>query len=109
MRNDKITEAHNQCVDILNNFGLTQKELVVTLAQLLIYSGSAITKKEIDIYDMDLDALNKEYYSNNSDNDVGLGLILNGASIMGAIKNSINGNVTANKEKSHDDSLPTTT
>jgi hypothetical protein len=109
MEVDRITKAHNQCAQILNNSDLTQTELVVTLAQLLIYSGESITKKEIDVRDLDLEELEKEYYANNKENDIGLGLILNGASIMGAISNFIKGNVTANKENHNDNQVSTTT
>ena len=99
MKDQRITDIHNKCVEILNQSDLSMKELVTVLAQLLIYTGGSITQKEIDIHNIDLDSLNREYYADNSKNDIGLGLILNGASIMGAIKN-INGNVTAKQGES---------
>ena len=108
MEEVKIKSAHNTCVEILNQSELTDEELVATLAQLLIYSGQAISKKDIDIHNMNLEQLNKEYYANNSDNDLGLGLILNGASIMGVLP-QIKGNVTANKENHNDNQVPTST
>lgn len=108
METSKIKEAHNKCVSILNESDLTNTELVVTLAQLLMRAGQAITKKDIDIREIKLDDLYKEYYANNNDNDIGLGLILNGASIMEAIMN-INGNATANQGDLNDNSLSTTT
>lgn len=86
---EKVTGAHNQCIEILNEIDLNQSELVATLGQLLIYCGDAISKKEIDIFNMNLSDLHKEYYANNSENDIGLGLVLNGASIMGAISDNI--------------------
>ena len=104
----KIKQAHDKCASILNKSDLTNTELVVTLAQLLMRSGQAITKKDIDIREIKLDDLYKEYYANNKENDIGLGLILNGASIMEAMVN-INGNATANQGDSHDNSLSTTT
>lgn len=85
MEANKIKEAHNLCIDILNNSNLTNSELVATLAQLLIYSGEAISSKDIDVRDLDIVKLEEEYYGNNKDNDIGLGLILNGASIMSAL------------------------
>jgi uncharacterized protein YvpB len=103
----KIKETHNKCAEILNQSDLTAKEMVVALAQLLIYTGQAITKKEIDIREADLDQLYKEYYANNKENDMGLGLILNGASIMSALTN-IKGNETANKENLNDNQISTT-
>ena len=105
----KIKDTHNILIEILNNAELSDSELTATLAQLLIYSGQAITKKDIDIYNMNLDYLNKEYYANNRENDMGLGLILNGASIMGAITEKMTGNETANQGKNYDNSLPSTT
>jgi len=95
MEETKIKDAHNQCIDILNNSELSEVELVAVLAQLLIYSGRAITSKDIDLHSMNLEALQKQYYADNADNDLGLGLILNGASIMGAIPDNIKGDVTA--------------
>jgi len=109
MEETKIKEAHNRCVEILNESDLTEHELVATLAQLLMYSGAAISEKDIDIQTIDLEDLHKEYYANNKNNDLGLGLILNGASIMGAIPSNIKGDVTANKEIHNDNSLSTTT
>jgi len=109
MEAEKIRNAHSQCVDILNESNLTKNELVATLAQLLIYSGQAITNKTIDVRDMNLRQLEKEYYANNKENDIGLGLILNGASIMGALDTNITGNVTANKENHNDNQVSTTT
>lgn len=100
MEADKIKDAHNQCADILNTLNLTNSELVATLAQLLIYSGQALTEKQIDVRDIDLPELEKEYYGNNSSNDIGLGLILNGASIMGALSSNIKGDVTAQQGES---------
>jgi len=105
----KIKNTHNILIEILNNAELTDSELTATLAQLLIYSGQAITNKDIDIHNMNLDYLNKEYYANNRENDMGLGLILNGASIMGAITEKMTGNETANQGENYDNSLSTTT
>lgn len=96
MDSNKIKDAHNSCVGILNNSELSNKELVATLAQLLIYSGQAITEKEIDIYKMNIDELNKEYYGNNKENDLGLGLILNGSSIMSTVSREINSDNLSN-------------
>lgn len=106
---NKIKEAHNKCANVINESDLTQDELIATLAQLLIYSGQAITKKDIDIYSMDLYELDKEYYAQNSDNDIGLGLILNGASIMGTLPKHITGNEIAHKENHNDNQVSTTT
>jgi hypothetical protein len=100
MEADKIKDAHNQCAEILNGLNLTNSELVATLAQLLIYSGQALTEKQIDVRDIDLQELEKEYYGNNNTNDIGLGLILNGASIMGALSSNIKGDVTAQQGES---------
>jgi len=107
MNTKKITDTHNIIIEILNNAELTNSELTTVLAQLLIYSGQAITKKDIDIYNMNLEYLNREYYINNQDNDIGLGLILNGASIMGAISEQISGNETAIQGESHGNSVST--
>ena len=100
MEAEKIKDAHNQCADILNELNLTNSELVATLAQLLIYSGQSLTEKQIDVRDIDLQELEKEYYGNNGANDIGLGLILNGASIMGALSSNIKGDVTAQQGES---------
>lgn len=108
MEAQKITDAHNKCIEILNESDLTKTELVATLAQLLIYSGQAITSKSIDVRDIAFADLQKEYYANNQDNDIGIGLILNGASIMGTL-NSINGDVTATKEIHNDNQVSTST
>ena len=87
MRETNIKEAHNRCADLLNTCDLTTDELIAVMGQLLIYSGQAITKKTIDVKDMNLDLLYREYYADNENNDRGLGLILNGASIMGTLDN----------------------
>ncbi len=109
MRAEAIRSVHNQCIEVLNNSELTESELIAVLAQLLIHSGASITKKDLDIFNMDLDTLHKEYYANNKENDIGLGLVLNGASIMGAIPDNIKRDVTATKETDNDNSLSTTT
>lgn len=109
MDENKIREAHNKCAEILNTSDLSKYELIAALAQLLIYSGEAISDKDIDIHEMNLEELHKEYYANNKNNDIGLGLILNGASIMGAIPNNIKRDVTAKQGDSHDNSLSATT
>lgn len=110
MREKEITKACNKCVDILNKSDLSRSELIASLAQLLIYSGKSIANKTIDIHDMDINELYKEYYANNDDNDIGLGLILNGASIMGTLSDvKLEGNVTATKENHYGDQVPSTT
>ena len=86
MNEELIKNTHNSIVKILNQNNLSNKELVIVLAQLLIYSGQSITEKKIDIHNIDIKILNRLYYADNTDNDIGLGLILNGASIMGAIQ-----------------------
>jgi len=108
MEANKIRNTHNKIVEILNTNDLTKDELVATLGQLLIYSGEALTNKTIDIHEINLSDLEKEYYGNNKDNDIGLGLILNGASIMGTLNNKITGNEIAQGE-SNDDQVSTTT
>lgn len=71
----------------------------IILAQLLIYSGASITQSKIDLNNINWQELEKKYYSNDKTNDIGLGLVLNGGSIMRAInfngKNA--GDETANK------------
>ena len=89
IRDDIIKKVHNQCVTILNKSDLSKDELVTVLAQLLIHSGQAVSRKEINIHDMNLHELYREYYAYNEDNDIGLGLILNGSAIMAAIKDNL--------------------
>ena len=108
MKESVIQRATSGCIQILNNIEMTNNELIMTLAQLLIRSGASITKKDIDIYDMNLVQLYDKYYSDNDDNDIGLGLILNGASIMEAIPSKINRDVTANKEIANDNQVSPT-
>lgn len=105
MNKNKITKTHNKIVEILNNSDLKNNELVATLGQLLIHSGFSITNKKISKENLNWEELEKIYYSNNSDNDIGLGLILNGGSIMQAIQQNSDstGDETAlNKEKNDD-------
>lgn len=87
-REQIIVETHNKCIKIIEESDLTSKEIIVTLAQMLIYIGESITEKKIDILSMDIQELWREYYSNNKNNDIGLGLILNGAQLMGALDNN---------------------
>ena len=87
-REQIIIETHNKCIKIIEESNLTSKEIIITLAQMLIYIGESITEKKIDILSMDIQELWREYYGNNKDNDIGLGLILNGTQLMGALDNN---------------------
>lgn len=83
-RESVIVSVVNKCLDCINEQPLKRSEIVIILAQLLIYSGKSLTNKIQDIHSMDYDSLYKEYYSS-KENDIGLGLVLNGAAMMTAI------------------------
>lgn len=108
----KVVEINNKLVGILNEYELTDYELVLILSQLLIYSGHSITKKNIDLDSVSWDDLYQAYYTDNNDNDIGLGLILNGASMTSALPedvlNQIKGDVTANQGVKNDQVSSTT-
>ena len=82
IQESNITSICNEVIQIFNSKDLSDQEVALTLAQLLIYCGISISKKNIDIHNISWEILEKEYYSNNNDNDLGLGLALNGGSIM---------------------------
>jgi hypothetical protein len=84
-----VTSVCNKIIQILNNEQIKPEEVVVVLSQLLIYAGKSISKKDINFDDVAWEELEKEYYSSNKDNDLGLGLVLNGASIMQALNINI--------------------
>jgi hypothetical protein len=84
-----VTSVCNKIIQILNNEQIKPEEVVVVLSQLLIYTGKSISKKDINFDDVAWEELEKEYYSSNKDNDLGLGLVLNGASIMQALNINI--------------------
>ena len=93
VKESNVTSICNEVIQLFNQKNLSKEELPIVLAQLLIYCGLSITEKDIDINSISWEDLEKEYYSNNKDNDIGLGLVLNGGSIMQAtniniIKNS---------------------
>lgn len=76
----------NKCTASINKSGLTVDELVVSLAQLLIRTGKSIydPEEKLPINEIDWVALNREYYLSKESN-IGLGLMLNGGQMMGAI------------------------
>lgn len=98
-----ITSICNEVIQIFNSKELSEQEISITLAQLLIYCGVSISKKELDINNLSWEILEKEYYGNNKDNDIGLGLVLNGGAIMQAlnINYSTNGDETAKQGKTN--------
>lgn len=98
-----ITTVCNQVITYLKKSELSNEELTVSLAQLLIYCGASISKMNIDLKTISWEELEKEYYTNNQSNDLGLGLILNGGTIMQAINIKIekDSDVTATKGKSN--------
>lgn len=100
----KINETHNKIVDILNQGELNHHETTVLLGQLLIRVGAAITEVKLDINNINWNQLERIYYTENEDNDIGLGLLLNGGSIMQAINQHITstGDETARKEIQND-------
>jgi hypothetical protein len=98
-----ITVVCNQIITYLKKSKLSDEELTVSLAQLLIYCGASISKMNIDLKTISWEELEKEYYTNNQSNDLGLGLILNGGTIMQAINIKIekDSDATATKGKSN--------
>lgn len=100
IRESNVTAVVNQVINQLNKHQITKEEIPVVLAQLLIYCGKSISNKDIDLSKVSMDDLEREYYSNNKDNDIGLGLVLNGGTIMQALNVDIqknNSDETANK------------
>jgi hypothetical protein len=93
-----VTSICNKIINILNKEQIKLEETVVVLAQLLIYTGKSISLKDIDFDNASWEDLEKEYYSNNKDNDIGLGLILNGGSIMQALNITIINDLNKGKD-----------
>jgi hypothetical protein len=93
-----VTSICNKIINILNKEQIKLEEAVVVLAQLLIYTGKSISLKDIDFDNASWEDLEKEYYSNNKDNDIGLGLILNGGSIMQALNITIINDLNKGKD-----------
>ena len=85
-REKLVIDTHNKCIKTITESKLTTKETVITLAQLLIFIGSSISEKTLNVYEMNIERLWREYYSENENNDIGLGLVLNGAQLMSAIE-----------------------
>jgi len=108
----KVVEGINNCIAVLNELELNEYELITALSQILIYSGHSITNKKIDLKDLSWDALHHLYFTDNSENDIGLGIMLNGATMMEALPeqalNNIKGNEIANQGDSNVDSVSST-
>lgn len=103
VQESNITSVCNEVIQVFNSRQLSEQEIPIVLAQLLIYCGVSISKKDLDIGNLSWEILEKEYYGNNKDNDVGLGLVLNGGAIMQAlnINYSQNGDETAKQGKTN--------
>lgn len=86
----KIINNVNVCVDFLNKEELTKDELIAVLSQLLIAVGRSMYDPENKILGKDIDwiSLNREYYEAKNPNN-GLGLMLNGASMMSVISDKL--------------------
>lgn len=99
---NRVVSATNKIIEDLNKETLTQNETIAILAQLLIYVGGSYSKQEVDYQNLDWNKLEKLYYLNEDDNDIGLGVLLNGGAIMQAIDDEfITSDVTA-KEITND-------
>lgn len=85
VKESHITSICNEVIQIFNSKQPSEQEVAIVLAQLLIYCGVSISKKDLDINNISWEALEQEYYGNNKDNDIGLGLVLNGGAIMQAL------------------------
>jgi hypothetical protein len=107
MIHDKVVSTTNKIIEQINTSDLSFNETIAVLGQTLIYSGIALSKLDIDIDNLDWDKLERIYYMND-DNDMGLGVLLNGGAIMQAINDEfITSNETA-KENSNDNQVSTT-
>jgi hypothetical protein len=73
---DKVVSTTNKIIEQLNEQDLSLNETIAVLGQLLIYTGGSLSKQEIDFDDIDWNKLEKIYYMNDQDNDVGLGVML---------------------------------
>jgi hypothetical protein len=94
-----VTNICNKIITIFNKEKVPHEEIPVVLAQLLIYCGGSISNKDINWQTVNWEELERIYYSDNKDNDIGLGLVLNGGAIMQALNINIqrSGDATANK------------
>jgi hypothetical protein len=92
VREKEVKEVINTCIKALNdthqNIKFTVGEVATIAAQLLIIWGSSIALEDIDPYNMDIKKLYNKYYAE-SGNDMGLGMLLNGVSMMSAIDEQI--------------------
>lgn len=94
-----VTFICNEIIKILNKHKASNEEIPIVLAQLLIYCGKGISQKNIDFNSTAWEELERLYYSENKDNDIGLGLVLNGGAMMQALNINIikDSDATANK------------
>jgi len=98
MNEGRISRVVNKCINALNKEDkITEEEVVVVIAQLLIKTGKALYDPEDKIQEMNWMDLNKEYYTN-KESSIGLGLLLNGGQMMGAV----NQNKLKGMEKKND-------
>jgi hypothetical protein len=105
---DKVVSTTNKIIEQLNEQDLSLNETIAVLGQLLIYTGGSLSKQEIDFDDIDWNKLERIYYMNDQDNDVGLGVMLNGGNIMQAINDEfITSNANA-KETTNDNQVSAT-
>ena len=92
IREKEIKPVINSCINVINEAAaedtLNVGEIANVLAQLLILCGASLSEKEVNPYSMDIKELYNTYY-NDDKNDIGLGLVLNGASLMTAITDNI--------------------
>jgi hypothetical protein len=85
MNETTVTETVNKLINILNKEDkISEEEVVTILAQLLIKTGKALYDPQDNLSKIDWVALNREYYMSKESN-IGLGLLLNGGQMMGAV------------------------
>ena len=115
MMYEKVVGITNKIIDGLNETELTKNETVAVLGQLLIYTGASLSDLDVDFQKMDWNKLERLYYMNDNEHDIGLGVMLNGGAIMQAIddefitsnvnaKESNNGNVSTTNQISQENS-----
>ena len=106
---ETIKSTNNKIIDILNESNLNNNEITTLLGQLLIRTGAAISPLDLDIDNLNWRQLETLYYTENEDNDIGLGLLLNGGSIMQAVNHLITSTGNENAHKGNDNDQVSTT
>lgn len=84
-KEERIANSTNSVIEILNSNQLEKEEILVTLAQVLIYTGKSMARNEVDLEKINWEEIERTFFMDvdkEKGSDVGLGLILNGGAIM---------------------------